>query len=26
VHLRILRNNQVHALEIPAIIVDDYLG
>jgi S1-C subfamily serine protease len=26
VQLRILRNNQVHNLEIPAIIVDDYLG
>lgn len=26
VQLRILRNNQVHNVEIPAIIVDDYLG
>jgi serine protease Do len=26
VQLRILRNNQVHNIEIPAIIVDDYLG
>jgi len=26
VHLRILRNNQVHNLEVPAIVVDDYLG
>lgn len=26
VHLRILRNNQVQNLEVPAIIVDDYLG
>jgi S1-C subfamily serine protease len=26
VQLRILRNNQVHNLEVPAIIVDDYLG
>jgi serine protease Do len=26
VHLRIMRNNQVQNLEIPAIIVDDYLG
>jgi S1-C subfamily serine protease len=26
VQLRILRNNEVHSLEIPAIIVDDYLG
>jgi S1-C subfamily serine protease len=24
--LRILRNNQVHSLEVPAIVVDDYLG
>jgi S1-C subfamily serine protease len=26
VHLQIMRNNQVQNLEIPAIIVDDYLG
>src|SRR4029077_13150954 len=26
VHLRIMRNNQVQNVEIPAIIVDDYLG
>jgi S1-C subfamily serine protease len=26
VQLRILRNNEVHNLEIPAIVVDDYLG
>ncbi|HEX4209885.1 MAG TPA: S1C family serine protease [Candidatus Binataceae bacterium] len=26
VRLRILRNNEVHSLEVPAIIVDDYLG
>ncbi|HJU28145.1 MAG TPA: S1C family serine protease [Candidatus Binataceae bacterium] len=26
VQLRILRNNQVHNIDIPAIIVDDYLG
>jgi serine protease Do len=26
VRLRILRNNQVHNLEVPAIVVDDYLG
>jgi S1-C subfamily serine protease len=26
VQLRILRNNQVHKLEVPPIIVDDYLG
>jgi len=26
VQLRILRNNEVHNLEVPAIIVDDYLG
>jgi serine protease Do len=26
VHLRILRNNEVHNLEVPAIVVDDYLG
>jgi S1-C subfamily serine protease len=26
VQLRILRNNEVHSLEVPAIIIDDYLG
>ncbi|MGH7986599.1 MAG: S1C family serine protease [Candidatus Binataceae bacterium] len=26
VHLRIMRNNQVHTLEVPAVIVDDFLG
>lgn len=26
VRLRVLRNNQVHTIDVPAIIVDDYLG
>ncbi|MGH8014394.1 MAG: S1C family serine protease [Candidatus Binataceae bacterium] len=26
IHLRIMRNNQVHSLEVPAVIVDDFLG
>ncbi len=26
VQLRVLRNNQVHTFDVPAIIVDDYLG
>jgi serine protease Do len=26
IHLRILRANQVHNFEVPAIVVDDYLG